>query len=46
MKFSNLGSDKVLNTYVFSAYLFEIFEILSGDWDPTMGIPQWGPHWG
>ena len=30
MKFSNLGSYKVLNTYVFFAYLFAIFEILSG----------------
>ena len=30
MKFSNLRSWKVLNTYVFFAYLFAIFEILSG----------------
>ena len=30
MKFSNLGSYKVLNTYVFFAYLFPIFETLSG----------------
>ena len=30
MKFSNLGSYKVLNKYVFFAYLFAIFEILSG----------------
>ena len=30
MKFSNLGSYKVLNTYLFFAYLFAIFEILSG----------------
>ena len=29
MKFSNLGSYKVLNTYIFFAYLFAIFEILS-----------------
>ena len=29
MKFSNLGSYKVLNTYVFFAYLFAIFKILS-----------------
>ena len=28
MKFRNLGSYKVLNTYVFFAYLFAIFEIL------------------
>ena len=30
MKFDSLGSYKVLNTYVFFAYLFAIFEILSG----------------
>ena len=30
MKFSNLRSWKVLNAYVFFAYLFAIFEILSG----------------
>ena len=41
MKFSNLGSDKVLNTYVFNAYLFEIFEILSGDW---LYWITWGSH--
>ena len=29
MKFGNLGSYKVLNTHVFFAYLFAIFEILS-----------------
>ena len=29
MKFGNLGSYKVLNTYVFFAYLFAIFKILS-----------------
>ena len=30
MKFSKLGSYKVLNTYVSFAYLFAVFEILSG----------------
>ena len=30
MKFSNLGSYKVLNTYVFFAYLYAIFGLLSG----------------
>ena len=29
MKFGNLGSYKALNTYVFFAYLFAIFKILS-----------------
>ena len=29
IKFGNLGSYKVLSTYVFFAYLFRIFEILS-----------------
>ena len=29
MQFGNLGSYNVLNTYVFFAYLFAIFEILS-----------------
>ena len=29
MKFNNLGSHKVINSYVLSAYLFVIFEILS-----------------
>ena len=29
MKFGNLGSCKALNTYVFFAYLFAIFKILS-----------------
>ena len=29
MKFGNLGSNKVLNTHMFFAYLFTIFEFLS-----------------
>ena len=35
MKFGNLGNYKVLNTRVFFAYLFAIFEILS---NPTILI--------
>ena len=30
MKFGNLGRSAYLNTYVFFAYLFAVFEILSG----------------